>query len=280
MNFHCNICDKYYKTYKSLYTHNSIYHNNTEEVGKQCEFCNKSYATKYTLDRHYTTCNSKPINTNINNTNNNNNDNNHNDNNHIKGDYNNHINGNENDNINGNDNNNVNGDDNHINSHNISVIVNLGNENLSELLTVKQQLNILNKRNKCLEYIIKYIHFNDKFPQFKNIMIDDLKSNKAFKFDSSKKDYIVVTKDDLLDDLIENRLSDIEEFCVNNDEDIKKITKQRILKYIHKMEKEYENPKSIFFKEQKDNIELSIYNERDVIKPIQKHIRQLKLKQS
>ena len=262
MSFFCEKCEKFYKTYQSLYNHKKIYHSDIKESEKvrkkeknennnECEYCNKSYSTKYTLARHHETCKDRQLIVN----------------NSIDGDHNVLIHG---------DNNEP-----HINSHNtqnIQVIVNMGDENLSELLSVKEQLKILNKRNKCLEYIIQYIHFNDKFPQFKNVMVDDLKSDVAFKFDTNKKDYIAVKKDDLLDDLIENRLSDIEEFCTNNEDDVKRVTKQRINRYISKMEKEFEDPKSIFMKEQKKNLELTMYNGKDVIKPIQKEIRKLKKK--
>lgn len=268
MSFYCDKCDKYYKSYQSLFNHKKYYHEKKRKVTKKpntdesvvCEYCDNSYSSKYTLTRHHNTCKKKPVIS-------------------IQNDGDNNINGDEN--INGN--NNLYNSEQHVNSHNTqnitNVIVNLGNENLAELLSAKEQIKILNKRNKCLEYAIQYIHFNDRFPQFKNIMIDDLKSDKAFKFDINKKDYIVVKKDELLDDIIENRLSDIDEFRTINEDELGKVTKQRVEKYTKKMVKEFENPKSQFIKDQKKNIEAIMYNERDTIKPIQKKIRKLKKKE-
>ena len=270
MIYYCEICNKEYKNYNSLYGHNKRYHNKT--VKKQnimCTDCNKQFTRIDSLQRHQKTCkktnydakkeiidflkekyNNDIIDEMLNKET-------------IK-EFDNQINGDKNNNNGINDSNLHNSlNEQHINSHNtqnFNVIVNLGDENLSELLTVKEQLKILNKRNKCLEYIIQYIHFNDKFPQFKNVMIDDLKSDKALKFDVDKKDYIVVKKNELLDDIIENRLSDIEEFCVKNDEDVKKTTKKLVNRYIKKMEKEFEDPKSQFMKEQKKTIEVTMYN--------------------
>lgn len=252
MSFQCDLCDKYYKSYKSLYTHKYSYHNDEEYNNiNKCKYCEKIYANKYSLARHNKKC-KQPV-QDVSNT--------------IEG----------NDNFITNGNNNINGYNNNNQYNNsINVIVNMGDENLSELLTVKEQLKILNKRNKCLEYIIQYIHCNDKFPQFKNVMISDLKSNTAFKFDSNVKDFIVVKKDELLDDLIENRLNDIEEFCTNNIDDVKKTTKKRIGNYISKIEREFEDPKSKFIKEQKKNLELTMYNARDMVKPIQKELRRIR----
>lgn len=55
---YCDICNKFYKTSKSLHTHNKTYHRN-QNVENKCEYCNKSFSTIYTLKRHHKTCKEK-----------------------------------------------------------------------------------------------------------------------------------------------------------------------------------------------------------------------------
>ena len=106
-------------------------------------------------------------------------------------------------------------------NNNIQLTINFGNEDLMNEFTDKEQIKILNKRYNCLEYLIEYTHFNDKFPQFQNMYIDDLKSNKAHIYDKHKQDFKVVNKNEMLDDLIENRLNDINDFYQKNSTNLK-----------------------------------------------------------
>ena len=75
------------------------------------------------------------------------------------------IEGNGNPNIGGDHNSNIGGDHNSQNNitNNIN-IVSLGNENLSEVLTTQEKLGILKQKEQALDEIIKYTHFNKKFP--------------------------------------------------------------------------------------------------------------------
>jgi hypothetical protein len=290
MNYFCSICNKSYKNYNSLYKHNKRYHTESSN-GINCLHCGKFLTRKDGLSKHQKTCKEyknceleyakqdlktmitekydteiakKLLSKNIDVTKVNNG---------IIGNNNQHS---YNDSI-FHSNNQTNSNN---QTQNINVIVNLGDENLSELLTAKQQIKILNQRNQSLEYIIKYIHFNKDFPQFQNIMIDDLKSKIAYTFDSNKKDYVAIKKDELIDDLIENRLSDIEEFYTNNVDEIKQTTKDRIRKFVDKVMKEFDKGDSKYIDEKKKDIELLMFNEKDIVKENKKKIKKLKLKQS
>jgi uncharacterized Zn-finger protein len=72
----------------------------------------------------------------------------------------------------GNGNSVVNGDHNNIttnsmnNSQNTINVIGLGNEDLTNILTEKQQLKVLREKHMCLDYLIKFVHFNDDYPQF------------------------------------------------------------------------------------------------------------------
>lgn len=73
MEYKCNVCNKNYSSYQSLWIHNKKYHsknNNynhkqsqitTEKlnVNYKCEFCNKILSRQDSLKRHYTNCKTK-----------------------------------------------------------------------------------------------------------------------------------------------------------------------------------------------------------------------------
>jgi uncharacterized CHY-type Zn-finger protein len=90
--YKCNYCEKYYKSYKSMFTHEETYHKQQKIKDKieneniiMCLHCNKIFSTKGSLNRHLkdrckiknnlvnTLINEKNIVNNINNTNNTNN---------------------------------------------------------------------------------------------------------------------------------------------------------------------------------------------------------------
>lgn len=146
-----------------------------------------------------------------------------------------------------------------INSNNkIYNIVSLGNENLLQTLTQKEQLNILNKKTKCLDYLIKYVHFNDKYPQFKNICITNQNNNIAYKYDSSENKFMATTKEQLLDILIDCRMEDIDIFLENNNDLIDVSLKEAVERFVNKIDidENFKNTK-------KTDIKLMLYNCKD-----------------
>ena len=50
-------------------------------------------------------------------------------------------------------------------------IIELGKEDLSNFFTEKQQVQILNRKHSSLRYYVELVHFNEKYPQFKNLKI-------------------------------------------------------------------------------------------------------------
>lgn len=103
------------------------------------------------------------------------------------------------------------------NTQNINIsMVPLGQENLSDVLSTHEQVKILRQKNECLETIIRYVHFNNKFPQFQNIGIENHTDTIGRKYDDDSKNFIAVSKDELILDLIENRMNDIYDFLVEN----------------------------------------------------------------
>ena len=143
---------------------------------------------------------------------------------------------------------------------NNNYIIQLGKEDLINSLSTKEQLNILNKKNECLSHIIKLVHFNDNYPQFKNVIITNSTNNIAYIYDEKEQKFMATTKDKMLDELIINRMSDIEEFYETNMNDIDMPTQTKIKSFIDKMESD-----NNFIKRKKQDIKLIIYNNKDKV---------------
>ena len=156
------------------------------------------------------------------------------------------------------------------NNNNTFQICSLGNEELLNVLTVQQKKQIMNSRMCSLEKIVEITHCG-QMNQFKNILITNLKDNYAYRYDDSKGYFITVTKGDLLDDIISNRVTDIQdiydEYKTTNK--IEEKTKKVIQDFLDKMENQqepfYDNEtKYDNFKTFKtDKIKILLYNNQE-----------------
>jgi hypothetical protein len=109
-----------------------------------------------------------------------------------------------------------------INDNNISInkgtvnntynIIGLGHENLDQVFTRKEKMAILKNRFYCLPELVEYTHFNDKYPQFKNILITNTQNTLAYKYDTKKNQFMAINKDELLEDIVDARIYDISSF--------------------------------------------------------------------
>lgn len=137
-------------------------------------------------------------------------------------------------------------------------IVQLGNENLVEALSKKEQIKILKKKYQSLNYLVDYIHCNNKFPEFNNVIITNLQNNIAYMYDKDKNHFIAKKKDDLIDDIIYYRMSDLEEFYDIHLENLDNKTKEIICDVINKMDGDNK-----FINKKKDEIKLVLYNNKN-----------------
>ena len=167
---------------------------------------------------------------------------------------------------------NSNNNNNNIINNNNNIIIQLGKEDLINSLSTAEQLNILNKKNECLSHIIKHVHFNNNYPQFKNVIITNSKNNIAYIYDEKEQKFLATTKDKMLDELIINRMSDIEEFYESNMGGIDLPTQTKIKSFIDKMESDInfinKKKQDIVAKQQidpKGHIKLIIYNNKDKV---------------
>jgi hypothetical protein len=112
-----------------------------------------------------------------------------------------------------------------INNNNNTInIVKFGTEDLQNIFTEKQMFNLINKGGLCINESIKYIHFNDKKPEYKNIFITNLKDKYAYVFDGDT--FIIKEKNEVLDELLDNHAYNIKEFVEKNRDDLADHTKR------------------------------------------------------
>jgi chaperonin cofactor prefoldin len=82
-------------------------------------------------------------------------------------------------------------------------IMALGQENIDEVLSKTDKIAILNKKENALPYMIEMVHFNDKYPQFKNIAITNNRTKQAYVYDTVGKVFKMVDKEELIEELID-----------------------------------------------------------------------------
>jgi molybdopterin converting factor small subunit len=157
-----------------------------------------------------------------------------------------------------------------INNYNFPQIKSLGNENVVETLSMYDKKLILDRRLCSLDKMIEIVHCGDH-NMFKNIIITNLKDKFAYRYDEAKGYFITTTKNDVLDDLVSNRIMDIEaiydELSTANKIDIK--TKKLIQEFLDKMENEkpfmYGEIDQNFKSYKMNNIKILLYNNQDKI---------------
>jgi hypothetical protein len=79
---------------------------------------------------------------------------------------------------------------------------------ISKVLSKKEIVGILNKKLQSLEEVIKLVHFNEKLPEYSNIYITNMRDNNAYVFNGTS--FITVSKDEVINDLINNYSEEIE----------------------------------------------------------------------
>ena len=79
---------------------------------------------------------------------------------------------------------------------------------ISKVLSKKEIVGILNKKLSSIEEVIKLVHFNEKLPEYSNIYITNMRDNNAYVFNGTS--FITVSKDEVINDLINNYSEEIE----------------------------------------------------------------------
>jgi hypothetical protein len=239
MEHYCTICNKNYSSYKSLWNHNKLFHisqKNTLQHKKtpksisthnytqlleensdiKCNYCSKIFSRHDSLTRHLHTCKVKLSNETK-----------------LKEEYEllkNEFNNFKNEMmetqkklinvLNQNKihpktlnkiNNNCNNNNSNNNSNNKIInntYVKFDRVDISKVLSKKEIVGILNKKLQSLEEVIKLVHFNEKLPEYSNIYITNMRDNNAYVFNGIN--FITVSKDEVINDLINNYSEEIE----------------------------------------------------------------------
>jgi hypothetical protein len=151
-------------------------------------------------------------------------------------------------------------------------IVGFGNENIIDTLSDKEKHKIINSGYLCLEKIIEICNLGN-YDQFKNLVITNLKDNYVYKYDDIKGYFVTADKTNSINELIDNRICDIDTIY-NNIGETKKIDlymKNKVKEFIDKLQDEektiiIENKKFDNYKElQIDKIIILLYNNQDKI---------------
>ena len=117
----------------------------------------------------------------------------------------------------------------------------------------------------ALDTIVKDVHFNEKYPQFNNVLITNTQNSIGYKYDEKK--FVAVEKSELIHEIINARMGDIVFFQEELENDIKPIVNERILKLINKMD----NDKKYIENKSKE-IKLIIYNNKEMIEKIRNNL--------
>ncbi len=151
-------------------------------------------------------------------------------------------------------------------------LVGFGKEEVIETLTKHEKKMIMNAKYNSLDKLIEIIHCG-KYNQFKNIIITNMKDNYMYKYDDKLGHFVLSTKVDILNSLIDYRLDDLE--IIYNDllekNKLDEKTKDIVEKFINKINinskytdfdgKEHDNYKQYKINE----IKVLLFNNQDKI---------------
>jgi hypothetical protein len=108
-----------------------------------------------------------------------------------------------------------------VNSHNTQNINNIqnvqnnfqlvgfGKEEITELLTNNEKKLIMNSKYGCLEKLIEIVHCG-KYNQFKNVIVTNMKDNYMYKYDDTKGCFVLGTKSEIMNSLVDGKLFDLD----------------------------------------------------------------------
>jgi len=232
MEYKCNVCNKIYSSYQSLWIHNKKYHQliikNVIEPVKNvksltCEFCNKLFNSRPAKSIHKKTCKQKVEDNKIVLLENK-----------IK-ELESKIDSKSNKIIT--NNNNTNNNINHGKINNNTFIINkIGEESISKL-KFKDIKNIFREQKNCLYHAIKYVNFNDKIPENHSFYNSSLEGKYINVFNNDNNEIEKKNKKDFFDSIL---LSSINITNLLYDKFKNDLSKKKQLK-LQNMIKEIEN---------------------------------------
>ena len=138
--------------------------------------------------------------------------------------------------------------------------VQLGNEDLVNVLSKSEKRGILNRRAMGINDLVELIHCSGKYKEFMNVYITNLQNTVAYRYDKKINNFIVVNKNELLDEIIDSRIYDITKFLEEAEKVLEPATAADIKRIIKKMETD-----DSFKGLKKEELKFILYNHKDKI---------------
>jgi hypothetical protein len=88
-------------------------------------------------------------------------------------------------------------------------LVGFGKEEITEVLTNNEKKLIVNAKYGCLEKLIEIVHCG-KYNQFKNVILTNMKDNYMYKYDDTKGCFVLGTKSEIMNSLVDGKLYDLD----------------------------------------------------------------------
>ena len=160
-----------------------------------------------------------------------------------------------------------------INVQNNFQLVGFGKEEITELLTNNEKKLIMNSKYGCLEKLIEIVHCG-KYNQFKNVILTNMKDNYMYKYDDTKSCFVLGTKSEIMNTLVDGKLFDLD--IIYNDllekNKIDEKTKNCIEDFVNRIHNNDEKFTDIEGKQHEDykhykisEIKLLLFNNQDKI---------------
>jgi uncharacterized C2H2 Zn-finger protein len=131
-------------------------------------------------------------------------------------------------------------------------LTNFGNEKYTKL-TNDEQIRILKSNKQCISNLIKFLHINDRLPEYKNICVKNLRGKGGYLYEGNK--WLHCNFENLLMILFKNKINDLEKI-LNSNEGLISYNNN----YIHNLIENYTDDMDTFIKNNKDNIINMLYN--------------------
>jgi hypothetical protein len=88
-------------------------------------------------------------------------------------------------------------------------LVGFGKEDIVELLSNNEKKLIMNAKYGCLEKLVEIVHCS-KYNQFKNVILTNMKDNYMYKYDDKKGCFVLGTKSEIMNTLVDGKLFDLD----------------------------------------------------------------------
>ena len=134
-------------------------------------------------------------------------------------------------------------------------IIPLGKEEFINNLDKKSQIAVVNSMYNAIKHLCNITHFNPKTPQYLSFVITNTQNNIAYSYDDDENDYKTITKTELMEELVHERINDIRDFMEYNEDDIKPSIIVRMNNFIDRLDTD-----RLYFKKKCNELKVLVYD--------------------